>query len=48
MNDEEKNTHPQLLRLVEIIRRLRAPGGCPWDRKQTLESLTPHLLEEGY
>jgi len=40
--------HPQLLRLVEIIRRLRAPGGCPWDRKQSLESLTTHLLEEGH
>ncbi len=40
--------HPQLLRLVEIVRRLRAPGGCPWDRKQTLRSLAPYILEEGW
>lgn len=35
-------------RLVEIMARLRAPGGCPWDRKQTLESLRPYLVEETY
>jgi tetrapyrrole methylase family protein/MazG family protein len=34
--------------LVEIMARLRAPGGCPWDRKQTHESLKPYLLEEAY
>ncbi len=33
-------------RLVEIVRRLRAPGGCPWDREQTHESLRPYVLEE--
>lgn len=32
--------------LVNIVRTLRAPGGCPWDREQTRESLTPYLLEE--
>ena len=32
----------------EIIARLRAPGGCPWDRKQTHLSLRPFLLEEAY
>ncbi len=31
-----------------IAARLRAPDGCPWDRKQTLASLKPHLLEEAY
>ncbi|MCD6358635.1 MAG: nucleoside triphosphate pyrophosphohydrolase [Dehalococcoidia bacterium] len=31
-----------------IIARLRAPGGCPWDRKQTHSSLKPHLIEESY
>jgi tetrapyrrole methylase family protein/MazG family protein len=31
-----------------IISHLRAPGGCPWDRKQTHLSLRPHLLEEAY
>jgi uncharacterized protein YabN with tetrapyrrole methylase and pyrophosphatase domain len=34
--------------LVEIMRRLRAPDGCPWDREQTLASLRPFLLEETY
>jgi len=35
-------------RLCEIVARLRAPGGCPWDREQTHESLVPGLLEEAY
>src|SRR5262245_4510484 len=34
--------------LVELIARLRAPGGCPWDREQTHESLKPMTLEEAY
>ncbi|WP_448820277.1 nucleoside triphosphate pyrophosphohydrolase [Cetobacterium sp.] len=34
--------------LIEIIKKLREPDGCPWDREQTLESLKPHLLEETY
>ncbi|MBA5875188.1 MAG: nucleoside triphosphate pyrophosphohydrolase [Nitrospira sp. CR1.2] len=34
--------------VVRIMARLRAPGGCPWDRKQTHESLTPYLIEETY
>jgi tetrapyrrole methylase family protein / MazG family protein len=34
--------------LVEIIARLRAPDGCPWDRKQTHTSLREYLLEESY
>ncbi len=33
-------------RLLEVMRRLRAPDGCPWDRKQTHETLVPYLLEE--
>jgi MazG family protein len=32
--------------LVAVCRRLRGEGGCPWDREQTLESMTPYLLEE--
>ena len=35
-------------RLVDIMDRLRDPGGCPWDREQTLESLTGYLLEEAH
>lgn len=34
--------------LVEVIRLLRSPEGCPWDRKQTHESLRPYLIEEAY
>jgi MazG family protein len=34
--------------LVELIARLRAPGGCPWDQEQTHASLAIHLLEETY
>lgn len=35
-------------RLVDIMARLRAPGGCPWDRKQTHRSILPYLIEEAY
>ncbi len=34
--------------LVQIMRALRAPGGCPWDREQTIASLRPFVLEETY
>lgn len=34
--------------LVDIMARLRAPGGCPWDREQTPTTLRPYLLEETY
>ncbi len=35
-------------RLVEIMARLRADDGCPWDREQTFDSIKPYLLEETY
>jgi XTP/dITP diphosphohydrolase len=38
----------QLQRLVEVMDRLRSPGGCPWDAEQTHESLVKYLLEESY
>src|SRR5256885_12041426 len=38
----------QFERLLEIMARLRGPGGCPWDREQTRTSLKPFLLEETY
>jgi MazG family protein len=38
----------QFKELVKIMARLRAPGGCPWDREQTYESLAEYLLEECY
>ena len=34
--------------LVEIMKKLRAPEGCPWDRKQTLETLKEYVIEESY
>ena len=37
-----------LLVLWDLCRTLRAPGGCPWDREQTPESLTPYVVEETY
>ena len=35
-------------RLVEIVEKLRAPDGCPWDREQTPETILPYLIEETY
>jgi MazG family protein len=35
-------------RAVQIMARLRAPGGCPWDREQTFDSIKPYTLEETY
>lgn len=35
-------------RAVEIMARLRAPGGCPWDREQTFDTIKPYTLEEAY
>lgn len=35
-------------KLVEIMARLRAPGGCPWDRKQSFDTIKSYLLEETY
>jgi MazG family protein len=37
-----------LQRLLEIIDRLREPGGCPWDREQTVASMAPHVVEEAH
>ncbi|MBM3804368.1 MAG: nucleoside triphosphate pyrophosphohydrolase [Acidimicrobiia bacterium] len=38
----------RFLDLVALVDRLRGPGGCPWDREQTLETLKPMMLEEAY
>src|SRR5947209_944048 len=35
-------------RAVDVMARLRAPGGCPWDREQTFDSIKPYTLEETY
>ena len=47
MADETKAA-VAMTRLLEIMDRLRDPGGCPWDREQSLRSLTPYLLEEAH
>src|SRR5262245_61957018 len=39
---------PRVARLLDIMRTLREPGGCPWDREQTHASLRPFVLEETY
>ena len=41
-------TGEALERLCDIMARLRAEGGCPWDREQDLRSLRPYLLEEAF
>jgi len=47
--DQEKLAPgPAFARLVEIMARLRAPGGCPWDREQSFDTIKPYLLEETY
>jgi MazG family protein len=43
MTDTERDAFAKLL---SVCRRLRGPEGCPWDRQQTLESMTPYLTEE--
>jgi len=44
----EKISPDDFSELKEVIDRLRSPGGCPWDRKQTHDSLRPYLVEECY
>src|SRR5881396_2712991 len=44
----DQSTGDHFQKLCEIVARLRAPGGCPWDREQTHESLLPALIEEAY
>src|SRR6266536_204806 len=38
----------EFTRLIEIMATLRGPGGCPWDREQTIDTLKPFVLEEAY
>ncbi|MBC7692046.1 MAG: nucleoside triphosphate pyrophosphohydrolase [Methylotenera sp.] len=50
-NTPPPGTEPSLesfARLFETVHRLRAPGGCPWDRKQTHQTLRPYVIEEAY
>ena len=45
---DERPFSPGVSAIFEVVARLRAPDGCPWDREQTHESLRPYLLEETY
>lgn len=44
----EKTAGEKFQALVDIMARLRAPGGCPWDREQTFDTIKAYLLEETY
>jgi MazG family protein len=46
--ENNSNAGEKFQKLVEIMARLRAPGGCPWDRDQTFDSIKPYTLEETY
>jgi len=46
--EERRDPGAAFARLVAVIRRLRGPDGCDWDRAQTVESLRPYVLEEAY
>src|SRR6188474_3138678 len=46
--DRSREAAVQLQRLVSIMRTLRSPEGCPWDREQTFASLGQFVLEEAY
>ena len=46
--DKEKETAEKFLKLVAIMKRLREPGGCPWDREQDCMSLRRYIVEEAY
>ena len=49
VSDSTDNPYsPGIEAIFEVVARLRSPGGCPWDREQTHESLRPYLLEETY
>jgi MazG family protein len=48
MADRFEAAGEKFAQLARVMARLRAPGGCPWDRKQTFDSIKSYLLEEAY
>src|SRR5271156_4223971 len=44
----ELDTHGRMRQLLEIMARLRAVDGCPWDREQSFASIAPYTIEEAY
>ncbi|MGH9628984.1 MAG: nucleoside triphosphate pyrophosphohydrolase [Bryobacteraceae bacterium] len=47
-SDRKRALGARFEQLVDIMDRLRAPGGCPWDREQSFDTIKPYLLEETY
>jgi MazG family protein len=48
MSDHRSQITDHFAQLCDIVAKLRGPGGCPWDREQTHESLLPAVIEEAY
>jgi tetrapyrrole methylase family protein/MazG family protein len=48
MSEKEESMGKEVDRFIDIVAKLRAPGGCPWDREQTHQSLLSCLLDESY
>jgi len=48
MTSKNQNPGPAVEEFVAVVRRLRGPGGCPWDARQTPETLKTYVLEEAY
>jgi MazG family protein len=48
LNDADSKAQQALARLLDIMRRLRSPEGCPWDQQQDFASIAPYTIEEAY
>lgn len=48
MDSKLENAGSSFQELAEVMRKLRSPGGCPWDREQTFETLRTYIIEESY
>ncbi len=48
MDEKSEELVEEFLALMEVLRRLRAPDGCPWDREQTPETIKKYILEEAH
>jgi MazG family protein len=47
-DSSDQHAAAALIRLLGIMRRLRSPEGCPWDREQDFQSIAPYTIEEAY
>ncbi|OGP12870.1 MAG: nucleoside triphosphate pyrophosphohydrolase [Deltaproteobacteria bacterium GWA2_54_12] len=48
MKKTDSSKKPDITKLTTLMEKLRSPEGCPWDREQTMGSLTPFIIEEAY